>query len=408
MSNQSNNDSKPGSFVFPPLVRTDNIEVVDIIGTLVMVQPKASCNDPDALNSRGAVFNGDQLICRSLPFTVELIDDQITPDHMPDMSQITVYPSYEGTLIRVFHFNDTWFISTHRRFNADISRWGSVETFGEMFDAALAYICINGKSIADSATEKGVSVRATFLATLDITKQYMFLLPSTSKNHVVCDAFDEQAIIHIGTFVDTNTLRFDIDCGIPRLSAIHLNSYEEMLAYVRGINPRGSQGVLCFLPQGQVIKVINSVYNHMRTVRGNEPSIKIRYLQIRNNQVMVAELKALYPDHVTMFDEYEVHLATIAKTIYGHYVNRFVHRNNVVVARDMFQVMKAAHTWYITQKMHGQNGRVTLQVITRLLHEQPHVALNNMINQIKPIPSQSLAMSVVDALTNNVKRARLV
>jgi hypothetical protein len=212
--------------------------------------------------------------------------------------------------------------------------------------------------------------------------QYLFLLPSTTENYIVCSTCVEQTILHIGTFVNSTSLRFDIDCGIPRSTPIQFASHDDLLSYVRDINPHTLQGVICFAPNGCQYKIVNSSYAALCAVRGNEASINFRYLQIRNDEAMVRALESLYPEHVAKFREYDECIVSLAKTIYDAYVSRFIQRNRTVVPKDEFRVLSATHTWFIEQKASGQNNRVNQQVVLKILTDQSPVTLNRMIKSV--------------------------
>ena len=59
-------------------------------------------------------------------------DDSGT-DHVIDMEKAIIKPKFEGTLLRVFKYDGKVYHSTHRRLNANKSRWGRSATFMEMY-----------------------------------------------------------------------------------------------------------------------------------------------------------------------------------------------------------------------------------------------------------------------------------
>ena len=58
---------------------------------------------------------------------------------MTHLTQYHIYDAYEGCLLRLFNFNNKWFLSTHKKINAFRSKWSSKDSFGLMFQNALQY-----------------------------------------------------------------------------------------------------------------------------------------------------------------------------------------------------------------------------------------------------------------------------
>lgn len=59
--------------------------------------------------------------------------DDSGDDHVIDMAKAIIKPKFEGTLLRVFKYDGKVYHSTHRRLNANKSRWGRSATFMEMY-----------------------------------------------------------------------------------------------------------------------------------------------------------------------------------------------------------------------------------------------------------------------------------
>ena len=49
-------------------------------------------------------------------------------------TNVRIQPVYEGTLMRVYFYNDKWNISTKKMINAYNAKWASSKSFGEMFE----------------------------------------------------------------------------------------------------------------------------------------------------------------------------------------------------------------------------------------------------------------------------------
>ncbi len=93
----------------------------------------------------------------------------------------TITEAIEGTLIRIFYFNDKWIITTHRKLDAFKSKWGSEKSFGDIFKEAVMI------KTQDSQINDDVDVN-TLCQKLGLNKhrQYTFLITATDKTRFVC------------------------------------------------------------------------------------------------------------------------------------------------------------------------------------------------------------------------------
>jgi hypothetical protein len=95
----------------------------------------SSCSNDDSVELkayRGLVFDHSILVASSLGFTPEYNEESKNIEELKDISDYSFYKSEEGTLLRVF-YHKKWYLSTHRKLDAFKSRWGSDETFGDIF-----------------------------------------------------------------------------------------------------------------------------------------------------------------------------------------------------------------------------------------------------------------------------------
>ena len=89
-------------------------------------------------------------------------------------------------------------------------------------------------------------------------------------------------------------------------------------------------------------------------------------------------LSLLYPEFSPVFLEYENSISSISKNIYKAYVNRFIKKAYTSVSHEEFQVMKACHTWHISNRT---DNRISLGKILEILNNQTPTALNHMIRR---------------------------
>lgn len=343
---------------------------------------------------RGVVFKDDQLVMRAFPYTVEHPHNEMTlieRDIQPIMGKCKFFDSHEGTLIRIFNYADKWYVSTHRKLDAFRSKWSSRESFGQAFCNALKAEenanSIFSKELKDakstmSKDEDKDNILKCFQSTLDPKLQYMFLVRNSYDNRVVCKVPMRDTVYHVGTFLQDGTLDIECKtvCGIPRPKQHTFLNIDQLVDYVNKIDIAELQGIICFAPGNIQFKVIHSRYLDFFRARGNEPSIKYRYLQVRMNKKITDMLYYLYPDMEKTFDEIENMLYEIAKNIYTSYVQRFIKKRFLTVPTEEFAVIKECHKWHEQDR---EQNRINIDKIISVMNKQTPTALNKMIRRYK-------------------------
>lgn len=342
------------------------------------------CNESDSellKNCRGVVFNNDTLVMQAFPYNLECNHtekEKINEILNENFENYSFYDAHEGSLIRVFYFGDKWFMSTHRKLDAYRSKWSSSNSFGELFEEALKSEINKNETFKNLLPEEGTTLER-FYSILDKTKKYMFLVRNNNQNRIVCDEPETPTLYHVGTFVGNN-ISMSEDIGISYPNKLDLKNIDEIVEYIQQSNYKETQGIIVFNNTNVKLKIFNKDYEDFFKVRGNEPSIKFRYLQIRMNKKLLKMLYYLYPSYIPVFEEYENNLYDISKNIYNSYVQRFIKKRYVTVPGEEFQVIKECHSWHLSNKT---ENRITLEKVISVLNKQTPSSLNHMIRRLK-------------------------
>lgn len=341
---------------------------------------KCTEKDSDMLKKcRGVVFNGKDIIMKAFPFTSEYISSDVTSETLPNnFDKYTFFESHEGALVRVFYFNNKWYVSTHRKLNAFKSKWASRDSFGTLFKNALISEEENNIEFK-KFLGTGENILDKFLDSLDKTNKYMFLICNNEDNRIVCDIPNRPTFYYVGTFKDDNFTMEHPDC-FPVPKQITFLNINEVIDYVDNSNYTKLQGVICFGPDNYQCKIIHKKYNELFKARGNEPSIKFRYLQVRMNRRLSNTLYKLYPKMSEVFDDYENILYDISRGIYRAYVQRFIKKRYITVPREEFQVIRDCHSWHLSNRT---ENRISLEQIIKVMNQQSPTNLNHMIRRFR-------------------------
>lgn len=362
----------------------------------------ASCSNSDSFftkQCRGVVFCGNKVVMKTFPYTDEFVSNQFEEikEVCKDMKTFELFDSHEGALVRMFYFNDKWFLSTHRKLNAFRSKWSSKDSFGSHFKKGLENELLENEKFAKSLQD-GDNILKRFQDTLDTKNQYMFLILNCADNRIVCSASERHTIYHVGTFIE-GELDMEYSIVIPKPRKHNFVKLEDVINYVNNVDIKKIQGLIC-LSREKHFKIIHPEYKELFDIRGNEPSIKFRYLQIRMDRIKTNMLYHLYPNLSEVFDDYENCLYEIACNIYKFYVLRFIKRKYIIVPKEEFDIMKKCHEWHISDR--GTN-RISIEKVINLLNQQTPTFLNRMIRtyKIELLTEQSKHHSQLNDQTNS-------
>ena len=345
------------------------------------------CNSTDSRllhQCRGVVVHDKKIVMKAFPYTIEYSHDEtdtIKENLGPIFEHCTFFDAYEGALIRMFNFDSQWFLCTHRKLNAFRSKWASSESFGTCFKKALLEELNYNQEFhkACFSAENEDNILDRFQSTLDPTKQYMFLLRHSKENRIVCEVPDGNVskVYHVGTFID-GKLDLDDVCLLNYPTRKHFSCLEELQDYVDKIDVKKLQGVIAFTPDNQQFKVNHKEYNELFRIRGNEPSLKFRYLQVRMTRRSLNILYFLYPEMHETFDKIENSIYEIAKNIYNSYIQRYIKKRFVTVPVEEFGVIKECHQWHEENRV---QNRIHLEKVVSVLNKQNPTAINHMLRR---------------------------
>lgn len=340
--------------------------------------------DKDLERTRGVIFHKEELIVPAYPHTTEVVNDT---DEMRetlkdiDFDNLFVFKSYEGCLLRLYNFCDTWQLSTNRKLDAFKSRWSSPNTYGDNFVLAIIEEYHRNHDFKEFIGEvEDDKIYKTFLSKLDKDKKYNFLLLNDMSNRIVCNAPSVPTVFHIGTFID-NHLDMDFDINISKPETVSISNIEELTSYITdNIDDRFNQGLVLF-GNDNIYKVLNQKYDEYFKVRNNCSSIKFRYLQLRLDHPRAKKLNELYPEYSRDFDEYEEIIYACGKRILSSYIEKFIKREKgITYPKQDYYIMKLCHSNFLADRV---NNKIKIDIVMHFLDKQNPSFLNAMIKTFK-------------------------
>jgi hypothetical protein len=362
----------------------ENIKTTDADEKLEMLNYVDCNNDsPDSIKSqRGIVIDKvDKLqIVGSFGYTNQFIvnEKEEIETVLGSIENWNFFYSIEATLIRIANINEKWYIMTHKKLDAFKSRWSCKDTFGDLFESLLARMMDKPKS------EK---VLESLYSILDKNKVYCFLLKSNFENRIVCQYnYKNDKIVYLGSFEKGPIVK--LDTSLPPMKEFELfakpeqvlvTSVDELLQKVEAINCFEYQGIIaCNKESLKQVRIFHQDYWKFFELRGNNPNLRFRFLELRNDPEKLKLLYYLYPKSADIFDQYEDTLHKISRMIYHFYVNRYIKNQFITLPKEEFLIMKKCHDWYLQDR---QNNRIFSKKVMEFMMEDPPLNLYKMIRR---------------------------
>lgn len=354
-------------------------------------------SEVDANGLKGVVFEKNKKVMSAFPRVTDLVVDegQVHPfenkftlnDDWVKSSRFSQH--IEGALIRVYWAANTWNVSTQKKINAFNSKWSGPESFGETWVKGLVeHKAENPDFLPDAggSTNGANNILNHFFKTLNKNYQYIFVVRHTAENRQVCQAPEKASVFHIGTFID-GKLNADDDVGLKKPDTVCFQNLEELAKSVENQDISKQSGFMAQHKSGNWYKVQSRMYRDMLTVRGNEPSLRFRYLQLRLDCKKVNELYSLFPEMSETFDNCEDSLYDLAKYIHTAYMDRFIRRRYVTLEREFFSIVRLCHEWH---KQDRQRNKVDLDKVIEVINTRYDHVLNKMIKMFNSMSEEDI------------------
>lgn len=329
---------------------------------------------------KGVVFENNKKVMDAFPRVKSLIvsDNELLGDLTDDIVAKSVfYDHHEGALIRVYYANNGWNVSTQKKIDAFRSRWSGGMSFGELWSQAIK---LEMEDKPESFEQSDNHLLA-FFNTLDKEKQYLFIIRHNEDNRIVCKAPEKPTVYHVGTYIK-NVLDPDDEINITKPAKYRFPTVDALRSHVLSLDSTKISGCIGATNRQKWYKIQNKEYYRLEKVRGNEPSLRFRYLQVRLDPDLVDDLFMLFPSYAHIFDECEDSIYAIAKYIHRAYMDRFIRRQFITLDREFFTIMRLCHDWH---KEDRQNNKVDLDKVIDVLNTRYDHVLNKMIRMHKVI-----------------------
>ena len=341
---------------------------------------------------RGIIFYKDNdtenqvsyvMICKSLPYTPEIqMDDETNYDELEKRYPLSMYAQYhawEGTVIRLFYHKDEWYIATHRKIDA-YNSFVSPQSFGELFEDVLS----------------SLNMEKNFVDDLDKDCVYSFVMVHPNNTIILADNTGNSKGLLLAHVFNKQTNTFDnvynYKTVLPNVSYPHKVSEETLgcqsitfrniaMSLNEHEDTRTACGVL--LSNGNtMVKLVSKQYGQLKQLRGNNPSVGHRYVELRQRNQHVL-LEQWFSDEISKqrIDHMKQKYENLITRIHKWYISRFINKIIRDTPKEEFVTIQKCHAWYKNAKQNNPAAQVTRQVVEQVLSEAPYHCVLRMLNR---------------------------
>lgn len=315
--------------------------------------------------------DSDKVVCFSPPKSITYRDFK----DFYSSKDIIVEEYIEGTMVNVFCVNDEWKIASRSKINADCFFFDTNGHFSVMAKEAFNASCLDlnalNKDYCYSFVMQHPNNRiVTKFETLNVYLIVAYKIETTQEPHErqireVCDIQTNPVWETTNIKFPAKILNFDLNSEHP---------YTPMGEITE--QPYTHMGVVFKDPiSGTRCKLRNPAYEYVRHLRGNQPKLMYRYLELRKIEKITEYLK-YYPEHADKFSTFQSRIHAYTSALYNLYVNTHIlkqespDKNAKRYKTSLFKL----HEIYITQQT-----KINLARVITFVNSLPEAVLMSII-----------------------------
>jgi hypothetical protein len=343
--------------------------VVKEEGNLYSVYYRRNPENPNVLTGfqrscNGVIFEkeSNKIVCISYDKFLKLNTD-LNEHFKGDFENLVLENSVEGTLIRVFYYEGKFRVATKKCIDANKSQWGSNKSFGAMFKEA-----VQGTEFKNFQFENN---KVYFFNLLHPENSVVF-----PRGKVCLDLLDVFRIEDNKVYLEDSEFK-------TNYRHTGISSYNELMEYMNSqtIDSMGHQGMVVYHKNAPYIKqrIQFPLYTKSREVFGNEPSLFLKFLGMRDNKEKMVEYIKYFPSSKNIFLEYENELIKFVENIHRLYLDVKVFKKTITIQKNFRKLIYNLHGIYLRDRDPISYG-IIMDHLMGLNHKLVEFLYNNYKN----------------------------
>lgn len=264
-------------------------------------------------------------------------------DESLDTDNLYVEPALEGTLMRLYYYNNKWNISTKKCIDASKSKWLSEKSFYDLF-----LECLGNYNIDENLTT---------------TNCYSFILTHPENNIVI--KYSNPQLYHISTRDLLNLNEIDATIGIVKLNrqSVEKEYLPILIGQLLNDSNLSYEGYILIDTKYNRQKLKTFIYKKARDIWGNTNNRFMRFLELRKDLNMLNEYLTYYPCDKDNFINYEDKISYLANDILKYYMLKHVNKENIKIPFYFSKIIYKLHGDFFKNRVKTDYNKIMLTLL---------------------------------------------
>lgn len=259
------------------------------------------------------------VVCRNFP----KIKRFTNINDLPILENFKVHTLLDGTLLRLYYYQDEWRYSTNRCIDASKTKYTSYKSFKQLFDE---------------------SAMLMDYSKLNTEYTYVFMICHPENKIVVQYVYPQ--LYHIGT-IDKNDQKVNDIVYLNERVVPKPTEYElpNMKAFETLLNKTNKNVIeIAGYIINDSIQLLEEKYNKAHSLRNNAQNLITRYFELKK------ETPGQLPEFYKFFPEAKkvpIAFRKLVNNIYTEYVNTYILKNGYTLKTHFQVILKIIHSFYL-------------------------------------------------------------
>ena len=283
-----------------------------------------------------------KIIC----YTFDKCSEETNLPNNLDNNQLFIEYSIEGSLIRLYNYDDKWILSTKRCIDASKSKWLSNKNFVELFYECLGNI--------------------NFDQAIDPKYCYSFII-SHPENNIISKKV-VPTLYHVSTR-DMYTLKeVTLNIGVPLLerNSVSNNTQEfiqDLILEMSNDTSNFYEGYMFIDTNYNRWKLQKPYFKKLRNLWGNNNNRFFRYLELRNDINLLQEYLGYFQADKDDFLKYESDINNFAQIILEYYSRKHITKIDKNVPFYFSKLIYKLHGDYFKTRIKTDHNKIMLALL---------------------------------------------
>lgn len=242
----------------------------------------------------------------------------------------------DGTVIRLYNYKGIWNTATNKCINGQYSFWSNTKTFNDMFWETMSHPDIDLSKLNPDCTYIFTLLHKENI--LVVKHRVNSLIYLGNINNVTCE---------VDNITDFSLFSMNPNIKLADKIVLTQDDIKDLDSVSSRYFNQTKRGIILKYTNGRIYKHDFKQFTFVQKIRGNEPLIRNRYLELLSDPESLYILLSYYPEHKFTFSMVHHNLLVVCNDIYALY--RRTHVKHLVTIDEnhlYFRTLKQLHAQY--------------------------------------------------------------